>query len=287
MAAPLSDWCTADDLVGDCAYGTDATGIGLPDPDVVARAIHLASVVLYALTNYAYPGTGTDVARPVCPSCGGYGLPFGMFGGSAILGPPVDLIAAGNSYGGAWPFGATFPNRWWPYGINTCAPTPGVRLVAPVVSVEEVMVDGVVLDASLYKVLDHEFLVRTDQNLFPCCQDLRDADDATGSFRVTYTYGKPIPPDCRDMAAILACEYAKALTGAVDGTRFPRATTSMTREGITFAILDPGTAIQQGFTGLPEIDLWLAAKNRPRKRGTVSSAQTWQQNRARRVTWPS
>jgi hypothetical protein len=287
MAAPLQDWCQLADLTGECAEGIDGAGTAVPDADILTKAIHLASVVLYSLTNYAYPGTATDVVRPVCPSCGGYGLPFGMWGGSAILGPPVDLFAAGG-LGTPWPFGGASGSltRWWPYGMG-CAPTPGVRLVPPVVSVEEVMVGGVILDPSKYKVLDHEFLVRTDQELFPCCSDARDADDADNVLRVTYTYGKPIPADCRDMCAVLACEYAKLLAGNLDGTRLPRSTTAVTREGITFAILDPGTAIQNGQTGLVEVDLWLAAKNRPRKRGTVSSVATWQANRARRVTWHS
>ena len=53
----------------------------------------------------------------------------------------------------------------------------------------------------------------------------------------------------------------------------PERVTSITREGVTMALIDPQEFIQEGRTGLYTVDLWLNAVNPNRllKRATVWS----------------
>ena len=59
----------------------------------------------------------------------------------------------------------------------------------------------------------------------------------------------------------LMCELAKACY-TDQACRLPQRVTSITREGVTLAMLDPFEMLDKGRTGLFEVDLWLEAVNR-------------------------
>jgi hypothetical protein len=114
----------------------------------------------------------------------------------------------------------------------------------------------------IFRIDDHQYLVRLDGQGWPCCQDMT-ADPTLGepnTFQVSYDYGKLPPIGGVRAAASLACQLALACDPtAVDNgaCRLPKRITSITRQGVTLAVLDPLTLFAEGRTGIPEVDLWL------------------------------
>lgn len=144
-----------------------------------------------------------------------------------------------------------------------CACTPYSAVVlepGPVTSITEVRIDGTVLDPAAYLVLDARELVRTDGGQWPGCQRLDQPDGAADTWTVTYTYGLPVPAGGQAAASVLACELAKACTGA-GRCRLPNRVQQITRDGVSMTLLDPMEFLDKGRIGLPEIDAWLAAVN--------------------------
>lgn len=89
---------------------------------------------------------------------------------------------------------------------------------------------------------------------------------------VVYTWGKAPPEAGRWHAVAYAVELAKARVG--DSTcRLPKRVVSVTRQGVTIALLDPQRYLDKGKLGIPDIDQWLAAVNPNAipERGTVWS----------------
>lgn len=158
-----------------------------------------------------------------------------------------------------------------------CTDIPELVLPGPVASVLDVWVDGVLLDDTAYRVDDYRWLVRTDGDAWPHCSDLLADPADAGSFVVTYLYGSAPPPGTGLITALFACELAKALCQD-DSCRLPRRISSMTRQGVTITFDD----LDDGRTGLPEVDMWVSAQRRPARRSSV-----WTPDLAvpRRTTW--
>jgi hypothetical protein len=81
--------------------------------------------------------------------------------------------------------------------------------------------------------------------------------DCDNVVRVLYTIGSNLPPGSEALAAWLAVEYGKAAAGTP--CALPERITSVTRQGVTWTMLDPQTFLDKGFTGMARIDHWLAA----------------------------
>ena len=136
---------------------------------------------------------------------------------------------------------------------------------APWVPVAEVrlVVDGEVVPAVEYAVDDEQYLVGLTaadgtQRRWPCCQRLDLEDTEPGTWSVTFAWGG-LPPDGGvRAAAALGCEMLKAASGD-KACRLPKRVTSIVRQGVTVAVLDPLTLFADGATGLPEVDLWLGS----------------------------
>jgi len=129
----------------------------------------------------------------------------------------------------------------------------------PVRSVKEVVIDGEVLDESAYR-LSKNRLIRIDGESWPTCQDWTVNADEVGAWTVTYTWGRPVPFGGRVSAGVLAAELAKAVCGD-DSCELPRRVQTITRQGVTATFIDPMQFLDQGKTGLYEVDLWLASVN--------------------------
>lgn len=166
-----------------------------------------------------------------------------------------------------------------PWGALRCGRCPGscscgsfddVRLPDAVQSIDEVIVDGVTLTEDQYQLLNGVRLVRTDGEAWPRCQDFTAAEHEPGSWLVTYTPGLPIPAGAGVAAATLACELAKACTGA-DGCRLPKRIQTVTRQGVTVGFVDNFDQLSEGMTGIFEVDGWIATVNKPAVRSLVSS----------------
>ena len=91
---------------------------------------------------------------------------------------------------------------------------------------------------------------------------------ATNRVRVTYQIDNNLPPGTQGMVAYLACERSKAAAGKA--CSLPERVTSVTRQGVSWTLLDPQDFLAQGMTGVARLDQWLAVA----KRGIGGSSST-------------
>jgi hypothetical protein len=136
-------------------------------------------------------------------------------------------------------------------------------LPGPIASITEVKADGLVLDPVAYRLdgtATGPVLVRTDGECWPECQDLDLTDDEPGTWSVTYAPGMPLPRIGQIAAGELACEYARGCAGAGD-CALPSQLISMSRNGVDVQVMDPQLLLDQGLTGLPNVDLFVKAVN--------------------------
>lgn len=89
---------------------------------------------------------------------------------------------------------------------------------------------------------------------------------------VEYIYGCEPPEDFQRAAAILAEEFRLADSGD-SACRLPDRVTSITREGVTYSMLDPMELLTEGRTGIYEIDLLLRSTGRASARAMVFSSE--------------
>lgn len=142
----------------------------------------------------------------------------------------------------------------------------------PVQSVETVRnINGGVVSADSYYIVDHSTLQFTEGALI-----------VPADIELTYTYGTE-PPVLGKMAARrVAIEFIK-LWSDDDSCALPQRVTSVTRQGVTYTVLDTQDFIQEMRMGIYEIDLFLKVVNpaRANKRSKVFSADI---PKARRYT---
>jgi hypothetical protein len=129
----------------------------------------------------------------------------------------------------------------------------------PVRQVHEVTIDGAVLDESAYR-LSKNRLIRVDGEAWPLCQDWTVNADQPGAWTVKMTYGRPVPFGGRVAAGVLAGELTKAVCGD-DTCELPRRVQTITKAGVTVGFVDPMQFLNEGKTGLYEVDLWLVSVN--------------------------
>lgn len=216
-----------------------------PSSQYATEAAEAASWILYKLSGEKYAGlrTATDwygLSGTGCSSC---------------------LATDSMEAAGIPPHGHYFVS---PSLVNTTT-SRGLRLRGrPVRSVERVTNEsGVDAPSASYKLVNSAYLVNTDMT----CWNL-----ASG-VTVEYSYGV-MPPAMGRMAAVkLANEFISLYSEDIENCTLPERVTSVSRQGISYTILDPQTFLQDGRTGVYEIDLFLAAANpsRAQKRPRVFS----------------
>lgn len=227
-------------------------------PAVQTAATQWAVQILWALTGRQY-GACSVTLRPCGPRCmgpNGYmAFPVGTGGMTGGMGPWMI----------PWIDGSVWRNCGCTGGCS-CSATCEVALPGPVAVIDEVRVDGVVLNPSAYRldaVRGIPVLVRIDGECWPDCQDM-DADfDEPGAFAITYQRGRPVPRAGQLAAGELAGEFAKACSGA--DCALPQQLASLTRNGVDVQVMDPTTFVDAGLTGLSNVDLWIRAVNPRRK----------------------
>lgn len=231
-----------------CSWPVDRTCLPLADsePERVKQenAEDLAVSVLWALSGRQF-GVCQVIARP-CPSpCLG--------SGSTWLGGP-----------GWWPVwdGDNWRNvRCGCSGVcSTTGPSIihlGSSVALPVREVTEVRISGQVLNPAQYR-LEGDLLYRVGGEEWPS-QDLSRPLDEPGTWSVTYTRGNTPPAGTAVLVALLAKEFLDACGGGK--CRLPRRVQTVSRQGVTYQMVDPTDIYRDGLTGLPEIDVWLSSVN--------------------------
>jgi hypothetical protein len=142
---------------------------------------------------------------------------------------------------------------------------------SPVKRIVDVWADGKHLDPADYVLLDQGTLGFLGSSA--CC---------ASCVMVTYLYGS-LPPGGEQAAVKLADELIAAAEG--EDCDLPQRVTSVSRQGVSWTLLDPQEFLRDRRTGIYEIDLLLAAINpakallRPRVFSPdLPRAQTWEQS---------
>lgn len=224
-------------------------------PLVQANAVAWATEILDALTARRFSRCAINY-RPCGPTCDttfGYitwpvGSPTTTGGGFPWMIPYVDAGVWRNcTCGGACSCRAR---------CEVPFPEGGVAQVI------EVTLDGMLLDPAAYRLDTYEgrpVLVRTDGECWPKCQDMNLDMDEVGAFVITYKPGETLPLAGRLAAGELACEFAKGCVG--QECSLPQQLASLSRNGVEVQVVDPTALLDQGLTGLKNVDLWVRSVN--------------------------
>lgn len=246
---------------GPCFWPVDVAcvaGWGDYSPSVQAAATAWSTYILWALTGRRF-GACQIIVRPCgarCQGPNGY-LTFPVNSGSTS--------GAGMPWMVPWIDGGIWRNCGCAGGC-TCAADCEVRLLGPVIEIESVTVDGVIVPETSYRldwVGGAATLVRTDGECWPECQDMNADITETGSFAITYRRGISVPTSGQLAAGMMAGEFAKACAG--QDCALPAQLASLTRNGVQVEVVDPSTFLENGLTGIAMVDLWIRSVNPARK----------------------
>ncbi|MFG2225386.1 hypothetical protein [Streptomyces sp. NPDC048644] len=172
--------------------------------------------------------------------------------------------------------------RWYnrpcdcgPSGCS-CVPLCVIDLPGPVHEVLEVRQDGQIVDASgyvLHRTPSGGRLVRIDGECWPDCQRLDRPDTEPDTLSVRYLRGLDVPAAGRRAAGQLACEIDRLCHGAPGSCALPTGTKSVTREGVTYEVVPPGSWPETLEAHLPQAWAWVQLVNpaRVRQFGAVFS----------------
>jgi hypothetical protein len=108
---------------------------------------------------------------------------------------------------------------------------------------------GLILDPSSYYLVDHSTIHVTAGTPWTPCNT-----------EITYEYGAPVPVSGKMAARTMALEFAKLWAGD-DDCALPQRITSVSRQGISYTILDNQEFIDELRTGLYAVDLFLKTTN--------------------------
>lgn len=239
-------------------------------PAVQSSATAWATYILWALTGRRY-GPCSITIRPCGPGCGNV---------AGYMTWPVAMNGAVGA-GGPWMIPWIDSGVWRNCGCKgscSCSARCEVAIPGPVAVIDQVMVDGLVLDPSAYR-LDHyrsqPVLVRTDGDCWTECQNMDVGVDEVGAFAITYQRGVAVPRAGQIAAGKLAAEFAKACVGAE--CALPAQMASLSRNGVEIEMVDPTTVVENGLTGIQDVDLWIRVVNpAPRaNRSRVASVDTY------------
>lgn len=243
-AGPCTPWAVPDDVYG-------ASDID-PSNDVI-DAIEMASEVLWMLSARQFSGDCLGFVRPCRVGCACWG-PGG-----------VGYDLAGGAF--SW-LGGSATGYWW--GVDGgetcgCGALSSVTLAGyPVTEIDEVTIDGDVVDPAGYRLDANRFLVRLADadgrpQRWPACQRLDRDPTEPGTWSVKYVYGAPPPIAGKLAACELAVQFWYALHTPTKCT-LPTGVTKLTRQGITIERLLPMFG-KDARTGLVLTDAFLASVN--------------------------
>lgn len=139
-----------------------------------------------------------------------------------------------------------------------------VKLEGPVHEIVAVHIDGVLVDEAEYR-LENDVLYRIGKR-WPR-NDMTKPLGFPGTWSVTYVRGCPPPAFVARFVGELAAEMIQACRDAKH-CKLPRTVISTSRSGVTH-VFDPTRMLSAGYTGLPNIDTWIASTNPNRLASTA------------------
>lgn len=245
-------WCDPAQVEGD----RRVKDVQLPDGMTWTQIVQGTSERLYRMSGYRWMGAQTIVMRPerLTRDC------------ECDLGIP--------SWGFGWDGGDGWWNRLFPESGLALALIDRIDLGGNVISVDEILVDGEVLDPATYGLYGNRTLVRFDDadglRLFwPCCQRIAAPNTEVGTWQLTYQVGQMPPQSGRDAAYAWSLERGKRFDQHAE--HFPAHTTRAESQGIALTIEEPAQ-LASGLIGIPEVDEFIESVNPAR---TMRRAQVY------------
>ena len=232
--------------------------------DYAYDAVKTASYLLWGMSGRKYSGITTVTERYVSAFD-----PYLRSGASSLTYSPT--LIGGQVYnlrvGGSGTFGDD------DYLGDGTSSNTRVRLRGrKVVKIHTIRdIDGNIIDPTQYYLVEHSTIL-----------SVPGATWTPSNIEVTYTYGTPPPIAGKNAARILAIELIKLYEND-DTCALPQRVTSVSRQGVSYTILDNQDFIDQGRTGLYAVDLFLKTTNpdNARARSRVFSPDV---PKARRIT---
>lgn len=166
-------------------------------------------------------------------------------------------------------------NRWVfpPVRMVDTYPVPQSRVIyvsgRPIVEIHSVKVDGVAVDPANYRVRNGTSVTLDRVVPVPYVCGRRATVD------IEYTYGVSALPVVMEHAiAALRVELLAADSGG--DCRIPERVTSVSRQGVSWTMIDPQDFLDEGRTGIYEVDLAIKTMNpsKARARARVFTATT-------------
>jgi len=229
------------------------------DTEFSYDAAKSASQLLWSLTGRKFSGAATVTERYVCATQGyGYGLSRGTSAAGLSNGSVVNIPLSAHGLYEASADGIAVGSRLKLRG----------KPVSKIHAVRDNL--GNIVDPNYYYLSDHSTIQPvTGVPWRPC------------DVEVTYTYGADPPVMGKMAARMLAIEFAKMWSG--EDCDLPQRITSVSRQGVSYTILDPQDFVQEGRTGLYIVDMFIKSVNpdKAKNRARVFSPDT---ARPRRLT---
>lgn len=229
--------------------------------EYATEAAQTASYLLWAMSGRKFTGTTTVTERYVCAKRAyRMGASSRNYGGILINGQVSNIPL--NDF-----------DNYAELVADGLSPESRIRLRGHFVTEIHAVRNrqGEILDPSSYYLVDHSVLQATEGVPWTPC-----------NVEVTYTYGSPIPAAGKMAARTLAVEFAKLWSGD-DDCALPQRVTSISRQGVSYTLLDSQDFIDDLRTGVYAVDLFLKSVNpdKARRKSRVFSPDV---PRARRYT---
>lgn len=206
-----------------------------------ARWLMVASEILWGLSGRQWAGAGcTYVAdlrgRPPEPGTGAW--PYYRTYGLSPSGP------------GYWWWSSMAGFAWFPQYLGLQPRPYAIKLPHDqVTSVEQVTINGELFSA--WQLVRDGWLERTDGDSW---------QKALDDTQITYNYGVAAPEGGVEAVVRLANEIRLFDCGD-QNCQLPKRVTSITRQGMTIAVIDPMNFFKIGRTGVYLVDMWLVSVN--------------------------
>lgn len=242
-------WIQPEEL-GDYAY-----------TEFTEEAVRTASYLLWAMSGRKFTGETTVTERYTCTLRNNRMGPSIRTNSPVLFGGDVYNIPSGDY------------DEYSELTADGMSPDSRIRLRGrPVTKIHSIRNrTGSFIDPSKYYLVDHSTIhIVAGTPWTPC------------NTEITYSYGTPVPAVGKMAARTLAIEFIKLWTNDEE-CALPQRVTSVTRQGVSYTILDNQEFIEELRTGLYVIDLFLKTTNpdNARRKSKVFSPD---QPRARRYS---